>query len=277
MLQKDFEIFHYHDTYVHKVELHHHDFFEIYYLLSEKATYTVEDRQYQLKTGDILLISPNELHSVYVPDGSYYERIVLWISRRFLKRLSTENTDLEEVFIRTRENKNNLLRLSQNQSMTVDSFLRQISVTSDTQGKKFYGNDLTCVARLIDLLIRLNDTYRYDANQTDSMKNDVVNSAITYINQNLGDSELSVEKVAAALYISSSRLSHLFKKCLSTSVWQYIIKKRLVLAKELLREYDSVIEVCPLCGFDDYTGFFRAFKREYGLTPKQYCKLTKHF
>ena len=62
MLRPDFEIFHSRDTTLEAVDLHHHDFYEIYLFLSGQVEYRVEGSVYQLNPGDLLLISPLELH-----------------------------------------------------------------------------------------------------------------------------------------------------------------------------------------------------------------------
>ena len=41
-------------------------------------------------------------------------------------------------------------------------------------------------------------------------------------------------------------------------------------AKELLKTGDPIISIYNKCGFQDYTSFFRAFKKEYGITPKEF-------
>jgi AraC-like DNA-binding protein len=44
------------------------------------------------------------------------------------------------------------------------------------------------------------------------------------------------------------------------------------MARELLRENKQITEVCNLCGFGDYSNFIRAFKKEFGMSPKKYFK-----
>ena len=53
---------------------------------------------------------------------------------------------------------------------------------------------------------------------------------------------------------------------------KYINKRRMYLAKEFIRSGDTFIEVATKCGFQDYTSFFRTFKKEYLMTPLEYRK-----
>ena len=104
------------------------------------------------------------------------------------------------------------------------------------------------------------------------MSNETIEKAITYINNNFSK-DLQVSTIADHLFISPSRLSHLFKVKTGTSVYQYVIKRRLMEAKSLLLSDMPAIKVAEKCGFCSYLGFFKLFKKEYGMTPTEYYKL----
>ena len=68
MIAGDFEVYRYRSTYMNEVALHHHDFYEIYLLLRGQVSYTVENHLYRMRPGDIMLVSPLELHQAqYIP------------------------------------------------------------------------------------------------------------------------------------------------------------------------------------------------------------------
>lgn len=58
------------------------------------------------------------------------------------------------------------------------------------------------------------------------------------------------------------------------TIHKYIKLKRLIKAKELIRQNLPITEVYIKSGFGDYSNFFRAFKLEYGITPKEYYKIV---
>ena len=90
MSKKDFEVNLYRDKYFKTVEMHSHDFYEVYCFIGGSVDYIVEDGLYRLQAGDVLLIPPNYLHQPNVKDGSKsYDRIVLWINPAYVKRLSS--------------------------------------------------------------------------------------------------------------------------------------------------------------------------------------------
>ena len=57
MIRKDFEIYRYRSSYLNEVELHHHDFYEVYLLLRGEVAYTVENHIYNMRPGDLMLVS----------------------------------------------------------------------------------------------------------------------------------------------------------------------------------------------------------------------------
>ena len=88
MRRDSFEVFHYRQPRPAAVEVHHHDFYEVYFLLSGEVEYWVDGRILRMRPGDLLLINPMELHRPMLNDGNrIYERIVLWINREYLESL----------------------------------------------------------------------------------------------------------------------------------------------------------------------------------------------
>ena len=70
-MRKDtFEVFHYREPRPAGVEVHHHDFYEVYYLLGGEVEYWVEGRIIRMDPGDLLLINPMELHRPILNSGS---------------------------------------------------------------------------------------------------------------------------------------------------------------------------------------------------------------
>ena len=84
MHRSTFEVFHYREPKAAEVEVHHHDFYEVYFLLSGSVSYWSEGQIYSLQPGDLLLMDPMVLHR---PITVAYERIVLWIDKNYLERL----------------------------------------------------------------------------------------------------------------------------------------------------------------------------------------------
>lgn len=274
MLAADFEIQHKRDTYLKDVELHHHDFYEIYYLVSGDVTYVIEGRLCRVLPGDLLLISPQELHQVSIAPGmEAYERYVLWIDRAAVRRLSSAETDLERHLDSTRQGYNNLLRLTRDQRQRIRDLMEALFQESDSDdfGADTLRNNLVC-----SLLIQINRMAEQHPREPETAVHSsrLVSDLVDYVNQHYRE-RLTLELLAERFYVSKYHLSHEFQKHMGTGVYKYIQKKRLQIARQLLAGGEHPSTVSGLCGFADYAGFYRAFVGEYGVAPRQYADSVK--
>lgn len=86
---------------------------------------------------------------------------------------------------------------------------------------------------------------------------------------------LQVPEVAAAVGWSDDHLGRMCREVLGISPYRIQTLARLRRAKELLRQnHFSVTEIAGLCGFKDASRFMTTFKRETGLTARQFARLS---
>ena len=91
-----------------------------------------------------------------------------------------------------------------------------------------------------------------------------------YLDENFA-SQITIEQAAKKFSISSSNLAHKFKETVNVSFQRYINFRRLMRAREMLRETKlSVSEIAYSCGFGSVSQFNRIFRSEAGCTPSQY-------
>ena len=246
--------------------LHHHDNYEILYIKKGESRFYVDEKIYDVKSGDILLITPNTLHKLEMNDDNENERIIISFSERWLDKLSTANTSFSDLFTRIEETKNYLTRLSDESKVKIEFHLNKLL---KYQFSDVYGEDLLFNANFAMMLIEI---YHIINNQEVTeyvYENKLVTKCIDYVMNNLSK-DISIEDVARITNVSASTISHTFKNTTGTSLHRYIIKKRLIEAKKLIRNNVDFINIYSMCGFNDYSSFFRTFKKEYGITPKEY-------
>ena len=93
-------------------------------------------------------------------------------------------------------------------------------------------------------------------------------NAIAYINNNM-HAELNVQSLANALRVSESYLSHVFKADMQVPVYKYVLDKKLAWAHGKIQNGVSASEAAIECGFNDYSGFFRQYKKTFGFSPSK--------
>lgn len=271
MVTPDFEYFHYFDDPTVAVEYHNHDFYEIYFFISGKVTYLIEGKSYKLKPGDILLINNREIHKPIVEQGQEYERVIIWVSPSFIKQNSTEECDLTMCFESSSKSKYNLMRPHSEMLGIMRSTLSRFEKACISNS---YGNQVLKKVYLLEILVQLNRAFLETEQQNieyDVEYNEKINNIILYINANLAG-DLSLDYISNSFFMSKYHLLREFKKYTGYTIHRYIQQKRLIMSKALLREGIPVTEVCVKCGFGDYSNFIRAFKKTFGLSPREYYK-----
>ena len=79
--------------------------------------------------------------------------------------------------------------------------------------------------------------------------------------------EKGLAPLAEQFFLSRYYLMHLFRAETGYTLLGYITEKRLLLARQLMRNGRSVTEACYEAGFTNYSSFLRSFKKHYGVLP----------
>ena len=270
-MQKDtFEVFHYREPRPNAVEVHHHDFYEVYYLLGGQVEYWVDGRIIRMKPGELLLISPMELHRP-IPDQSspIYERIVLWINREYLESLFAGELRLSSCFDTGLPGHTHLIRPAVTERTALTD--RMAELVREFYSREF-GSQQCAYGIFLQFMVQLNRMALHtDSTQEDTQElSPLVQSVLHHITEHIHE-VLSLESLAKEFFVSKYHLSHAFTREVGVSVYRYITMRRLLMARQLLSSGEPAGQVCRSCGFADYTSFYRAFKSEYGISPRDFA------
>ena len=254
-LKEDFRFFHLKDKKDMEFKLHYHDFNKIIVFISGNVSYLIEGKAYKLKPWDILFVSSNDLHKVIINNDEPYERIIIWVNSKFLEMHNKNNSNLLTCFQLSSKLKINLFRM------------------------KEFGNIVLKNSLFIQLMVYLNRLFMNNTNHIE--KNDIeydkqIEEIINYIKENL-QKNLSIDTLSSKFFINKYYLMHKFKSQTGYTLHKYIQQKRLAFSKSLIIKGHKITEVYIKCGFGDYSSFIRAFKKAYGISPKDYYKNFKNY
>ena len=265
-LESEFKLFHLVDDKLHVFEYHYHDFYKLLIPLSGNVSYFIEGREYALKPYDTLLISPGELHKPVVLDDSPYERVILYISEEYFSSTLNGSENLNQCFVQAQEKQSNLIR-QKSPSPKLQSIVQELLLSLSEED---FSQALFQKIKITEYLIWLNRLLLKDTKTFTSAAtaNPTVLQLISYINEHIAE-DLSIEAVAAELFLHPSYIMHLFKAETDCTIGKYITEKRLYLCNHYIREGLSVTDACYQSGFSSYGAFYHAYKKRYGKSPKK--------
>ena len=132
------------------------------------------------------------------------------------------------------------------------------------------GWEAAVVGNTITLLTQIKRaTNEQSARAMKAEKPELLDRIMAFVEKNYS-APMTIEEIAAQFFVSCSTVSHQFKQKLGVSLYSYVTQRRLIAAKTLIEKGVALEQVAAQTGFSDYSGFYRAFKRQYGISPRQY-------
>lgn len=271
MLSKDFEIYYYNDLHFSGISSHTHNYYEFYFFLEGDVVLEIDGTDFPLKMGDIVLIPPHVPHYAKVPTSNKsYRRFVFWISTDYfhqLKQLSSSYSYLIEQALKHHR------YIFHHDIITFNALQGKVLRLLEEIHSDRFGKDVSISICVNDLILHLNRAaYEFDHKYSFYEKHTLYENLLQYIEDHL-EEDLTLEQLAKNFYVSKYHIAHVFKEHLGLSIHQYITKKRLAMCRDAILSHTSISKAYLLYGFKDYSSFFRAFRKEFGLSPKEYKEL----
>lgn len=268
----DFSINHTISTSWNMKNFHFHDLYEIYFSLSSGVNCFINDRIYTVEKGDIFLFSPSDFHKLVIQSNINYDRYFLLFSPEYIRPLCSDKTDLLKCFENRTSDFCPRLHLSEENCI---NFVNLLDKAHSYSNSVDYGSDVMKKLALTQILVFINSFYEKEDVKPLSKKeamNTKIWPIIHYIDENLNEN-LTLDFLSSNFYISKYYMESLFKNTIGFSINEYIINKRILKSKELLKKNIPVSRVAEMVGFNSDSHFIRTFKKLIGISPKKYSKL----
>ncbi|MBQ8880971.1 MAG: helix-turn-helix transcriptional regulator [Oscillospiraceae bacterium] len=226
-------------------EFHTHH--EIIWFMDGQARFISDQFHTPLTPNTLILIPRERYHQLLItgPQEAYHRCVFHFLHIPGLEGLIAKSlTDVQLLQVNPR------LR---------DLFRQAVTVAADP------GEDGAAVMQSILTLI-LYEIVQTHMTPAQEAGDSITNRCIDYVNQHI-TAPLSLSTLAEVLNVSASYLSHAFKKEMNISLHQYILKKRLVMAHRKIMDGTPAVQAAAECGFQDYSGFYKQFRKMYGQPP----------
>lgn len=262
------------DAAAHSI-LHSHDWYELYFHYSGGSFYSVNSNIYPLHSGQLMLLPPLCIHGpLFHEENAPYERGYLYLTEKLLKILGCGQIDFVEILQRhTRHGRYQFL-MTEEDALRCKTLLQQMDHSASPLNT---AEDHARMITVLCMICRLIENPDNDVPPVASPP--FIHEILEYVNAHFTQT-LSVDEIANMFHLSASHLSHAFVKYTGCSLYDYVLFRRILLAKELLHCDMSLNAIALQCGFNDYSNFLRQFKQREKCSPhvyrKEFCTSDSH-
>ncbi len=231
---------------------HNHSFYEIMLIGEGESEYVIENREYEFKKGEIILIKPWCRHF----ESKVIKTPTALFCLGFPADMIENGRTARELFDR-----------GEHFYIGIDSPLFQLmSAAKD----KFHSNKEAqpiFIKAIAEAAIAILSDVNISGENGARVKNRQIGKILSFINRNLTDIKSS-EDIEAATFFSSSYLRALFKREMGIGVMEYVRNKKVLLAHSKIKDGAKPTEIYLDCGFSNYPTFYRAYVAYFGYSPK---------
>lgn len=228
---------------------HYHTCYELLYFLRGDADYLIEQNRYTLRPHSLLIIQPGVYHTMLTISSKRLDRIVIHFGDECLSPKMRETLlCLGNVYSIPGT------RLS-DEILLVDTYQKDLA---NGISREILVHQLQII---LSFLCSLQGMHRA-ADQVDHGAEQI----ISYIHSNLSSIH-TLDDICQNVHMSRSTVQNLISDYLQTPVMSYVRAQKCILAKSLLQSGGSATEVALQCGFSDYSTFYRAYRKVFGIAP----------
>ncbi len=234
----------------------------IIYMHSDGGSIVSRENIYPIKPGVLCFVGARKYHYTMPDVPEQYDRSKLFFSADILAKTLDLISDGRHFSGFTPDS----LCYAEIPEDSREKVVEIFSEIAAAYGASYY--TATVISCLVKLLVLID---RYALKSSEPVMGSL-GGAIKYINRNIFH-EIDIDEICASIHMSKYHFCRIFKKSMGMTVMDYILKTRIILAKNMLdKENVSVTEVSERCGFSSVSYFCRIFKNNVGVSPLQYRK-----
>jgi AraC-like DNA-binding protein len=241
--------------------LQYHDCYEIYLLTAGERYYFINDVCHILKSGDLFIVKPFEMHYAQSLDAPFYARHLLNFPQKMLDPLLTP-TEQDLLLGKLRSC---IIHLDEEQFQEAEFYFRGISSANGFLAEKIQQTHLLQLLVFLSKCIEASDSL-LDTAQLPGAKPEIL-QAIQYINRNYADN-LTLDFISEKVHLSKYYFCRQFSKTVGATFLEYLNNVRLAKAHQLLLNTKlPITKIAALTGFSSGVQLSRTFQSVYKESP----------
>lgn len=250
--------------------LHCHDFFEFYIFFRGISYFCIDEQVIPLKPYTLVILPPFYLHGLVGHQVSNsYERSWLYVTPAMMQTIGMGIQNLSAFFTECVQTGKAYYYLDRDTAGECRTIIEKITNGMETKSQIEKWNNYIHVAELLSKIYHI--THAFESIAKPVILNETIQSILTYINNHFTES-ISIPELSRRFNISSSYMARTFAAYTGRSLYDYVLYRRIMLAKEIINDGKTLTEAAYECGFNDYSGFLRAFINTTGQSPSTYRK-----
>ncbi len=247
---------------------HSHDnCYEILQISSGEGVVMIKNKLYPIKKGSLFFINGMDIHCSVPKITDEYVRSKLIISSDYVNKIAefTESFGiLNDLFIK---NGGMCIELGQNEASIIDETL--LKIRESLNENSVYTN-INVATSLFELLVLAHG----NKNTYNPALTNKISEVLKYINKNI-ENKITLDEICEYVHSSKYYLCHVFKETTQMTILDYILFRRISIAKKNLIYTDkSLSEIAMSAGFSSFSYFSRMFRICEGITPSEFRKIN---
>ena len=232
---------------------HWHSYFEITWVLEGKGNYFVNGQEYTMEKDDIIIFNNVEPHGWKLLGGNMKLLVMIFSPEFVAEKISLFDAEYLKPFVERGSNFKNRVGREEKVNEEIRISIREIYQEWNERKEGYPLMIKANVLRILTMLIRAYQDETKSGEMLKEKKNAMkrLEQAFTYINDHYCE-KITLEEVAASVYMSSNYFSSYFRRVANISFSDYVTRLRVNRAREMLRENGAnVTEIAMECGFNN--------------------------
>lgn len=257
-----------------RVPTHTHNYYEIYVFRSGSVKLSIEDKLYEVQSGDVMVIPPFTIHQL-IPMGHnpVYQRIYLYITEACLETMGFSEHSLVEPLRMARKRKHYHFHISDKKDY--DTIYEEMYEIFGSKKEEYYGKEMLNRSRIMRIFTLINKYIMEDITpRGETQENQIVNNVLKYLNEHYNEN-ITLDNLANLFFLNKYSLTKIFKEQTDLTIHNYITLKRINTAKQEMMKGTLPTEVCYVVGYKDYSSFYRAFMAHEHINPKEFMAKSR--